>query len=148
VWGHGSNGYGPRRTEWTLDTHDLDARLARALDPLREELLDLDVILSSYKALRAPEASRLRWFRASFFTKLLYFAGYRRGVGGVQPLILDSVVASRLDLPGVTKPRRHFYPNWRSEEWRIYIEWAARQTAGGEPENIEIELFNRGSARP
>lgn len=88
VWGHGANGYGPTRLGWTLGTPDLDRRLDDALSPLRGgPAVPLDVLLDSYRALRDPKRSRLVYMRASFFTKLLYFAGYRRGAGGVQPLV-------------------------------------------------------------
>jgi len=86
---------------------------------------------------------RLPWLGAAFFTKVLYFAGYRRGVGGVQPLILDSVVGRALpaevDIP--RRPTRASAPRWSSRQWLTYLQWAAEQPDGAEPDAVETRLF-------
>jgi hypothetical protein len=68
--------------------------------------------------------------------------GYRRGTRGVQPLILDSVVAGRLPSGLVTPPtQRNRFPNWRSEEWGRYVTWARDRAGGHEPDSVELALF-------
>ena len=145
AWGHGPNGYGPWRTARALAPEDLANRLA-ALEPLRSALVSTEDLTTAYKSFN-NRSTGLPWFRAPFFTKLLYFAGYRRGVGGVQPLILDSVVDSRIPADiGVRKPaRRGVSPAWHSEEWLRYCTWA-RETSASEPDEVEMALFNQGPA--
>jgi hypothetical protein len=141
AWGHGDNGYGPWRTAKTLGARDLDLRL-NVLDPLRVENVPIDRLIEAYEAFRDPRTSRLPWFRAPFFTKLLYFAGYRRGHSSIQPLILDSVVARRLpDDVGVRKPIGRNAPQWTSIEWMSYISWARAQKPK-EPDEVELRLFS------
>jgi hypothetical protein len=141
AWGHGKRGYGPWRTGKSLDVSDLDRRL-EALDPLRSERVTTAQLVTSFQAFNDHRLSRLPWFRAPFFTKLLYFAGYRRGQDTVQPLILDSVVAGRLpgDI-GVRKPVGKRVPLWTSAEWMNYLVWAKDQAGHGEADTVEMRLF-------
>jgi len=145
VWGHGTNGYGPVRTGWSLATPDVDARLDAALMDIRSASPDPDALVAAYQRLRDPAASKITFMRASFFTKLLYFAGYRRGAGGVQPLILDSVVAGRLpEEVGIRRPQSsRDFPNWPAVQWLRYLEWAAVQAGSEEPDTVELGLFNQ-----
>lgn len=145
VWGHGRNGYGPWRTEQTLSAPDLNDRL-EALDPLRSPEWSRAELVAAYQAFNNRRTG-LAQFRAPFFTKLLYFAAYRRGAAGVQPLILDSVVASRLpDDIGVRKPvRRGTSPAWTSAEYLRYCDWA-REQSDPEPDEVEMRLFTLGPA--
>ncbi|NJP32068.1 8-oxoguanine DNA glycosylase OGG fold protein [Micromonospora thermarum] len=123
MWGYGPIGYGPWRTARSLEGDPDGTRLARALDGLRGPIPDEDVLRTAYRRLRDPKESRLPRLGPAFFTKLLYFAGYRRGAGGLQPLILDSVVARRLPAgSGVSRPSA-----WLSAEWLAYLRWAADQ---------------------
>ena len=142
LWGHGRNGYGPWRTAKSLAAFDLDARL-KHLDPLRAPEPGIEALTEAYRAFNNPRVARLPLMRAPFFTKLLYFAGYRRGVGGVQPLILDSVVGRAL--PPEVDIRRAVgrnSPPWTSAEWLTYLQWAAAQSDGAEPDTVETRLFN------
>jgi hypothetical protein len=142
AWGHGANGYGPWRTAKTLNATELDERLA-PLDVLRAEHVSTDNLIATYQAFGDFRQSRLPWFRAPFFTKLLYFAAYRRGSATVQPLILDSVVARRLpDEAGVRRPVGRRVPAWTSMEWLRYLTWAGAQAPGGESDLVEMRLFN------
>lgn len=141
MWGNGGNGYGPWRTAKALTAPDRDARLEH-LDPLRAPEPGIDALTDTYRAFNRFRVARLPWVRAPFFTKLLYFAGYRRGVGGVQPLILDKVVA--LALPpevDIRRPVGRRVPLWTSAEWLTYLQWAADQPDGAEPDTVETRLF-------
>jgi len=141
MWGNGGNGYGPWRTAKALAAPDLDARLEH-LDSLRAPEPGVDALTETYRAFNNFRVARLPWVRAPFFTKLLYFAGYRRGVGGVQPLILDKVVA--LALPpevDIRLPAGRRVPLWTAAEWLKYIRWAAAQPDGAEPDTVETRLF-------
>lgn len=94
--------------------------------------------------MRRGQEHHVRGLGPAFFTKLIYFAGYRRGAGGVQPLILDKQVALRL--PADAGPSRRREGGWPSSEWVEYLQWAAgqakRTTFGGEPERVEMALFS------
>ena len=134
AWGHGSNGYGPYRTRTVLAADPNGEKLDRALAALRAERPSERDLQDAYVAFRS--SAHVQGLGASFFTKLLYFAGYRRGAGGVQPLILDKVVAERLPSEaGITS--RPF--GWRSSEWISYLSWAAAQSS--EPDHVEVALF-------
>ena len=101
----------------------------------------------SYLAFRDRATARLPRLGPSFFTKVIYFAGYRRGRGGVQPLVLDAVVARQLRRLGVLTGRGS--GSWTSQQWLSYLDWAAEEATdpkfGGEPEQVELELFRRGA---
>jgi hypothetical protein len=98
---------------------------------------------------RFTTTAKLAGLGAAFFTKLLYFAGYRRGEGGIQPLILDQVVAGRL--PASAGPAGKYRTAWWSGTWLAYLRWAADQAArpefGAEPDRVEMALFT-GSWTP
>ncbi|MFJ1768519.1 hypothetical protein ACIOD2_49960 [Amycolatopsis sp. NPDC088138] len=147
AWGYGVRGYGPHRTNRIL-RHDLAAdHLDTALAGLRAELVPLATLLDCYEQLRST--AKLKGLGPAFFTKILYFAGYRRGHGGPQPLILDSVVAARLPPEAGAAPR--FTSGWWTSTWRDYLLWAAEQADrteyGGEPDHVEMDLFC-GTWRP
>lgn len=136
AWGYGTTGYGRWRTCRTLAADPDGSRLQTLLQPLAEERVSVDTLCNVYD--RFFKRPRLPWLGPAFFTKLIYFAGYRRDVGGVQPLILDRVVASRLpDDVGV----RSFTWLWSCEEWKRYIEWAAGR-GYNEPDEVEMALFS------
>ncbi|MET8909175.1 hypothetical protein [Micromonospora sp. NPDC004551] len=140
MWGYGPIGYGPWRTLRSLEGDSHGKRLAHALDGLRVPAPDEDALRTAYQRLRNPKESRLPRLGPAFFTKLLYFAGYRRGAGGRQPLILDRIVRSRL--PAEAGVRRE--SGWVSEEWLAYLAWAADQAhrRGIEPDEVEMALFH------
>ena len=135
AWGYGPVGYGLHRTRTALANDPDGALLDRALAALRADLPGEDDLQRAYAAFRT--AAHVRGLGPSFFTKVLYFAGYRRGIGGVQPLILDKVIATRLP-PEAGVTSKVF--RWRSTEWMSYLRWAAGQ--GPEPDHVEVALFN------
>ncbi|MEV4659388.1 hypothetical protein [Micromonospora sp. NPDC049301] len=138
VWGYGPIGYGPWRAAKSLGGDPDGKRLAHALEEVSAAAPDEDALRTAYRRFRDP--ARLPWLGPGLFTKVLYFVGYRRGVGGVQPLILDRVVASRL--PGEAGVGR--LSGWLSEEWLAYLRWAAdqAQVRGVEPDAIEMAVVH------
>jgi hypothetical protein len=147
AWGYGTVGYGPHRTRRVLSADPKGARLHAALQGLQDDQVSLATPLDSYERFRTT--SKLKWLGPAFFTKIIYFAGYRRGRGGVQPLILDRVVAGRL--PNEAGPANRFIANWWTSTWRDYIVWAAEQARrsrfSDEPDHVEMDLFS-GRWRP
>ncbi|WP_141279806.1 8-oxoguanine DNA glycosylase OGG fold protein [Pseudonocardia hydrocarbonoxydans] len=143
LWGFGGTSYGPHRTRRILAADPEGLRLEAALAPLRDRL-DVDDLRAVYVSMRRGQPQHVRGLGPAFFTKLIYFAGYRRSAGGVQPLILDKRVASRL--PADAGPARRRDGGWPSSEWVTYLRWAAEQagraTFGDEPERVEMALFS------
>jgi hypothetical protein len=143
LWGFGPTQYGPYRAAQILaadpDGHRLDVGLAF----VRGNSPTVDQLRAAYVAFCPRQPAHVRGLGPAFFTKLLYFAGYRRRQGAVQPLILHAVVAGRL--PEAAGPARRRKWGWRSAEWVEYLRWAADEAArprfGGEPDEVEMALF-------
>ncbi|MEU7651730.1 hypothetical protein AB0C44_04490 [Micromonospora taraxaci] len=136
VWAYGPIGYGPWRATRSLDADPNGKRLAYALEEMSAP--DEAQLRSAYRRFLDPDQARLPWLGPGLFTKVLYFAGYRRGAGGVQPLILDRAVAGGLPAEaGVARQS-----GWSSEEWLAYLRWAAEQSRvrGVEPDAVEMAL--------
>ncbi|MEV1330900.1 hypothetical protein AB0J20_15130 [Micromonospora costi] len=145
MWGYGPIGYGPWRAARSLEADPDGTRLAYALEGLRAPAVPHeDVLRAAYQRLRDPRGSRLPRLGPSMVTKLLYFAGYRRGPvaagAGLQPLILDTVVAR--GLPAEAGVRRE--SGWVAEEWLAYLRWAADQARrrGIDPEQVEMTVLH------
>jgi hypothetical protein len=143
MWDFGPTGYGPPRTEQILAADPDGHRLEAGLEPLRDGSSTADELRAAFIAFCPRQPAHVRDLGPAFFTKLLYFAGYRRGRSGVQPLILDSGVARALpEAAGAPRRRRG---GWRSAEWMDYLRWAAEQAQrpafDGEPERVEMALF-------
>ncbi|MGQ5263623.1 8-oxoguanine DNA glycosylase OGG fold protein [Micromonospora sp. ZYX-F-536] len=139
IWGYGPIGYGPWRAAKSLGADPDGKRLAYALEAVSASEHDEDALRTAYRRFGDPDQARLPWLGPGLFTKVLYLAGYRRGVGGVQPLILDRVVASRLPAEaGVGRAS-----GWLSEEWLAYLRWAAEQAHARaiEPDAVEMTAF-------
>ncbi len=147
AWGYGNVGYGRYRTQRMLRTADATEKLERALEALRApELAPVPELRSAYQALARGGASRLHGLGPAFFTKLLYFAGFRRGTVGVQPLIVDARVARALRVAGGPALRTW---GWSSEEWLTYLAWASEKAAerNVSADAIELRLFECGRRR-
>ncbi|MGW3895755.1 8-oxoguanine DNA glycosylase OGG fold protein [Micromonospora profundi] len=142
VWGYGPIGYGPWRTAKSLAADPDGKRLAYALEEVSGSAPDEAALGTAYRRLSDPDHARLPWLGPGLFTKVLYFVGYQRGVGGVQPLILDRVVASRLPAEaGVSRDN-----GWSTEEWLVYLRWASgqAQARGVEPDAVEMAVVHDG----
>lgn len=142
IWGYGSVGYGPSRAVKILAQDPDGKRLETNLGPLRGTICSENALTDVYRLFAPASHTRLKGLGAAFFTKLLYFAAYRHGVGGVQPLILDRIVASWLPPEAGGAGRRQ--GGWPVEQWLAYLRWAAREANGGEPDRVEVDLFRRG----
>ncbi|MEU1744754.1 hypothetical protein [Micromonospora arida] len=138
VWAYGPIGYGPWRAARSLDADPHGKRLAYALEEVSTPAPDEDALRTAYRRFRDPDHARLPWLGPGLCTKVLYFVGYRRGVGGVQPLILDRVVAGQLPAEAGVGRRN----GWSSEEWLAYLRWAAEQARirGVEPDAVEMAV--------
>lgn len=144
MWGNGSAGYGPSRTLTALRADPKGDKLEHNLEPLRGQHPSEADLRSAYQSSTARRRRTCAALGAAFFTKVLYFAGYRRGVGGVQPLILDRRVARHLPPAAGSAHARRW--GWPSEHWIAYLRWAADQATrtvfGGEPDAVEMALFS------
>ncbi|MET7666759.1 hypothetical protein [Micromonospora luteifusca] len=136
VWGYGPIGYGPWRATRSLDADPDGKRLAYALEDLAASEPDEEALRTAYQRFRDPDHARLPWLGPGLFTKVLYFVGYRRGLGGPQPLILDRVVASQLPAEAGVGRRN----GWSSEEWLAYLHWAAERAQAGQVEPDAVEM--------
>lgn len=152
AWGYGNVGYGRYRTRRMLTTDDVVGRLETALAPLRSPALTTpDQLADVYRSLGWYGSARIRGLGPAFFTKLLYFAGYRYGEVGLQPLILDRRVARAL--PAAGGPALGSW-GWTAKQWLTYLTWADERAVdhGVAPDVIEYWLFDAGrlpeTARP
>ncbi|MFI5927184.1 hypothetical protein ACIA3K_14495 [Micromonospora sp. NPDC051543] len=138
VWAYGPIGYGPWRAARSLDADPEGKRLAYALEEVSTPESDEAALGVAYRRFADPDHARLPWLGPGLFTKVLYFVGYRRGVGGPQPLILDRVVAGHLPAEAGVGRR----DGWSSEVWLGYLRWAAEQAniRGIEADAVEIAL--------
>jgi len=141
AWGYGVRGYGRYRTRRVLAQDSAGALLAGALENLRPAEVTPDALIDAYDRFRS--AHRLHGLGPAFFTKILYFAGYRHERAALQPLILDSVVAGRL--PAEAGPANQYRYGWSSSTWHGYLRWAHEQAArpefGNQPDHVELSLF-------
>ncbi|MGI5525701.1 hypothetical protein ACQEUX_32835 [Micromonospora sp. CA-259024] len=140
IWGYGPIGYGPWRAARSLGADPDGKRLAYALDEVSASVPDEDALRTAYRRFRDADHARLPWLGPGLFTKVLYFVSYRRGMGGVQPLILDRVVASQLPAEAGVGRRG----GWSSEEWLAYLRWAAEraQISGVEADAVEMAVVH------
>lgn len=143
AWGHGITGYGRSRAAHVLNQDPEGVRLSASLKGLRQESPSEADLLEAYKQFFAGP-NHLERLGPAFFTKIIYFAGYRRGAGGVQPLILDRIVAGRL--PDKAGAANRYSWGWFPNTWLDYLRWAAKQSAraeyNSEPDHVEMDLFN------
>lgn len=136
MWGYGPIGYGRWRANQTLATDPDGSRLDGQLELLRPERISVGSLAETYR--RFLIRPRLPYLGPAYFTKLIYFAGYRRSKGGIQPLILDRVVARRLPPAAGVNPKTWLWP---VDQWMSYIEWATTQGTP-EPDQVEMAYFN------
>jgi hypothetical protein len=141
MWTYGGQSVGRRRTLRALDADPGGELIEIALAPVRGDRPTMTDLRTAYLALRTT--ARLPEVDSDTCTRLLYFAGYRRGGTGVQPLILDDVIARRLPRDSeVSSPASR----GSSLEWVRYLAWAAAQAAEDEePDRVEMDLAAGGA---
>ncbi|HUR74673.1 MAG TPA: hypothetical protein VMZ00_10380 [Sporichthya sp.] len=141
MWTYGEQSGGRRRAVRTLAGDPTGALLEYALQSLRANRPRMTDLRAAYLALRTT--ARLPELDSDTCTRLLYFAGYRRGGIGIQPLILDETIVRRLPRDSaVSSPASR----GSSLEWVRYIVWAINQVAEGEePDRVEMDLAAGGA---
>jgi hypothetical protein len=142
MWTSGEQSGARRRAVRSLAGDPCGALLESALLGLRCAQPTMAGLRGAYLALRTH--ARLPELDADTCTRLLYFAGYRRGAGGVQPLILDELIVLRLPRDsGVSSPASR----GSSLEWVRYIAWAAARAEADdvEPDRVEMDLATGGA---
>ncbi len=141
MWTFGEQAGGRRRAVRALAGDPTGELLENALLGLRGDRPGMTQLRGAYLALRTT--ARLPELDADTCTRLLYFAGYRRGGTGVQPLILDDTIVARLPRDSeVSSPASR----GSSLEWVRYISWAAAQAAEDtEPDRVEMDLAAGGA---
>jgi hypothetical protein len=124
----------------TLADDPTGARTEAALRVLRSDRIGPADLRSAYLAFRTD--CRLAWFDGDSATALLYFAGYRRGVPDVQPLLINAEIAARIPASaGVSTSANR----GSSLEWMRYLNWAAALVGNDvEPELVEMDLSAGG----
>lgn len=147
AWGTGSNGWlAPRRARVFRDT---DAEgLCRKLDDARRQL-KAEGPVEAYVSLTDGGPNRIKYMRASFFTKFLYAVDVGTGGRHAKALILDQFVALALnDLHGCGLPERG---PWSGDVYRRWIELAVTEAGKASdvdpqvrPDAVEMAYFNHG----
>jgi hypothetical protein len=139
VWGTGTKA---RSVNAQIFSHapdaDIDARLDAALTTLRER-----GATEAYWAFNNDQ--HIPHLGATFFTKVLYFAGGATPAGPYRPVILDSVVSralKHLKTVDASWPEN----GWTTDQYRQYLEGVhdCAQKRGVLPEQVEAALFSHG----
>ncbi len=159
AWGHGNIGYGPARLRAILEKNDLahiDLVLADAVDELSRGGAE-----AAYSVFRPTTKNEVLGFGPAFFTKFLYFVGWRMKMTGPKPLILDAQVAASVRLiaqpvytrAGIDQDMASWlWPkgNWWAHRYGQYIELAHRVASllpndlPHRPDVLEFALFDKG----
>lgn len=138
VWGVGKWAFRVGRfvKPYTRSRGTIEANLERAC-----AVLAADGPVAAYEAMTRRGSAWTRFMGAAYFTKFLYFRGYRSDAE-LKPLILDRRVARGL------RGRHVFAPNtgdtnWPSSLYLRYLEYCHEQNPGN-PDAVEMALFNEG----
>jgi hypothetical protein len=157
AWGYGNVGYGPSRLRAILKNNDAEHIERKLTDAV--EALSSEGAKAAYSVLR-PWRSNVVWgFGPAFFSKFLYFAGWRMDVPGPKPLILDAQVAASIRLiaepvytrAGIDQDMASWlWPtsNWWGHRYGQYIELVHRVASllpsdlPSRPDVLELALFD------
>jgi hypothetical protein len=138
VWGMGKWGFRVGRfvKPFTKNQETVEANLQRACAVLADSGL-----VVAYNAMTRGRSAWIRFMGPAYFTKFLYFRGYR-GDAELKPLILDRRVARALRGRHVLGPDTG-ESNWSSGLYRTYLEYCHEQNSK-DPAVVEMALFNEG----
>jgi hypothetical protein len=147
VWGTGTRALGVSRRTRPF-TGDANGTVGQRLADAVRALLDPGGgPVKAYDLLHGSGEYRVEHIGPSFGTKTMYFAGFGKVPGQLQPLILDRNVARALNLLCGTEWPMHRWATW---QYRAYLElahdWA--QTWGALPDVVERVLFAVGKSDP
>lgn len=145
IWGSGT------RSRWWPTTlanlllgarrNETERHLWKAICTLREV-----GVVDAYAALQPGGEHHLAGIGPSFFTKLLYFAGWSSAAGDLKPLIMDRYVVVGLNEQRGTDWRTS--GPWTSDQYRDYLEWAQNRAvdwgAGVSPDVVERRIWEYG----
>ena len=157
AWGHGNIGYGPARLRSILEKNDpaqIELVLAEAVAALSRKGTE-----AAYRVLRPTRANVVWGLGPAFFTKFLYFAGWRMEITDPKPLILDAQVAASVRVIAQSVYTRAgidddmaswLWPkgNWWAYRYGQYIELAHRLASllpddlPHRPDVLEFALFD------
>ncbi len=139
LWGFGPIAYGPYRTAQMLTQRDSNVSVSSVVDDIRTQASESPE--AGFGSLFASRRPRLRQLGIAMGTKLLYFAGARRGESRV-PLVLDQVVFTACGRVGIDAPDPRRYTS--SESYSTYCtDMTARaQALGVDSDVLEMSLFN------
>lgn len=138
AWGTGPSPQGVVRRirPLTPDPARFDTWIRDALDVLHSE-----GPVAAYRLLN--NAGHIKHLGPAFFTKVLYFAGYRSDRPGLRPLIMDQYVVKELNRRCNFRWRS---TGWSTDQYEQYLVWThdCAQGYGVEPDAVEYELFCAG----
>lgn len=138
VWGVGKWAFRVGRfvKPYTRSRGTIEANLERAC-----AVLAADGPVAAYEAMIRGGSASTKFMGPAYFTKFLYFSGYRSGTD-LKPLILDRRVARGLRAREVFRPGSGD-TNWPSHLYRTYLEYCHKQNPD-DPAAVEMALFNEG----
>lgn len=142
VWGIGKNAYSIR---WMVRAFTRNTDVVEDKLRLAASVLENDGPVAAYKAMFRGGEANMKFMGPAYFTKFLFFIGYKDTAAELRPLILDKRVATALrkrpDFP--LQPRDGDWPSTVYEQYLTYC----RDQNSDDPEAVEIALFNEGRAR-
>lgn len=103
-----------------------------------------DGAVAAYESMLAGGAAQTKFMGPAYFTKYLFFTGYRDPAAELRPLILDKRVATALRARGVFGPRSR-NGDWPSDLYRRYLTYCHEQNPA-DPVAVEADLFGEGGS--
>jgi hypothetical protein len=142
VWGVGFTArmsIGRLVRTFTTNADTVEANLKSA-----SAILTADGAVAAYRSMLAGGRAQTKFMGPAYFTKYLFFTGYRDLTAELRPLILDKRVATALRKRGVSGPRVGD-TDWPSDLYQRYLEYCREQNPA-DPVAVEVDLFNDGRA--
>jgi hypothetical protein len=143
VWGVGSRSRGridsvfaPAFTD-NADTVEDNLRLAA-------DILKKDGAVAAYESMLTGSPAKTNGMGPAYFTKFLFFMGYRDTTAELRPLILDSRAAKALSDLGELDAKE-VDSEWSGDLYRRYLIYCQRENPA-DPEAVEKALFNAGGS--